>query len=631
MSAFLGFESFLIPLGSTVQNIQDTFRTAITSYGWQCVRQAVTPVATLGTLGTVANAFDLNALSEAASTAALPLWVGCQVTTAFTPTVMYISSTSNTSYAPVNFTLDWSDNGSSWTTHATWTGETTWGVRQVRKYAITSAPAKNYWRLNVTSKNGGSYITIVDFILEDASKNWITSKNFIDLCPPSSETIGNAIAKEEIRLAISSSQISITPIQELLTKMPQLILFETPTAGAVTLGVTINSITVSFTGTSGNTAIQNARGLYEAIKASTDANFLAWDWYWLNSLASIQGAGPIMATKKVATENIVVTSSNILTRLRGSYSDTMPQINGINQTPQTLTIDLINGFIYYLQINSRGLALAIKTISGFTGPIHMCYGDNTLATNQCPVSDIPSIPCTLIELLIGYDDTINNTGGFAKASHLWGIPGPYGITNTLDLDSAYVSANAWTKHAISGQVSDASTGGNTGGPNTSLTMRGEGAFSGGDSGSVYPVHRLSADPDTIWGTFTNQGGSANGRFVGPVYSDLDWYRYVGALSDEQLVFAPSTDFTTSLTADIGPTDITIPAADTTGFPTVGFIFIDNEVIQYTGKTSVSFTGCTRGRYATQASSQYNSTVISVGAWFTKINTGLLFSGYSKPA
>ena len=35
MSTFLGFEDFIIPLGDSVQDVQNTFETALNSYGWQ--------------------------------------------------------------------------------------------------------------------------------------------------------------------------------------------------------------------------------------------------------------------------------------------------------------------------------------------------------------------------------------------------------------------------------------------------------------------------------------------------------------------------------------------------------------------------------------------------------------------
>jgi hypothetical protein len=54
----------------------------------------------------------------------------------------------------------------------------------------------------------------------------------------------------------------------------------------------------------------------------------------------------------------------------------------------------------------------------------------------------------------------------------------------------------------------------------------------------------------------------------------------------------------SLSAAITATATSIPAASTTGFPTSGAIWIDSEQITYTGLTTTSFTGCTRGANGT---------------------------------
>lgn len=64
---------------------------------------------------------------------------------------------------------------------------------------------------------------------------------------------------------------------------------------------------------------------------------------------------------------------------------------------------------------------------------------------------------------------------------------------------------------------------------------------------------------------------------------------------------------TQLTAGINSVVTTIPVVSTTSFPSVGSIVIDDggntvEVIFYTGKTSTSFTGATRGADGTTASS-----------------------------
>ena len=53
--------------------------------------------------------------------------------------------------------------------------------------------------------------------------------------------------------------------------------------------------------------------------------------------------------------------------------------------------------------------------------------------------------------------------------------------------------------------------------------------------------------------------------------------------------------TTSLSSNVGIADNSITVKSTTGFPeSYGLIQIDNEIITYTGITSTSFTGCSRG-------------------------------------
>ena len=54
-----------------------------------------------------------------------------------------------------------------------------------------------------------------------------------------------------------------------------------------------------------------------------------------------------------------------------------------------------------------------------------------------------------------------------------------------------------------------------------------------------------------------------------------------------------------LTADPGAAGTTLAVNDTTYFPTAGTLYIDNELISYTGKTTTSFTGCGRAATLTQ--------------------------------
>jgi hypothetical protein len=54
-----------------------------------------------------------------------------------------------------------------------------------------------------------------------------------------------------------------------------------------------------------------------------------------------------------------------------------------------------------------------------------------------------------------------------------------------------------------------------------------------------------------------------------------------------------------LTADPGASGTTLNVNDTTYFPTAGTLYIDNELISYTGRTATSFTGCTRAATLSQ--------------------------------
>lgn len=627
MSAFLGFESFLIPLGSTVQNVQDTLKTAITSYGWQCTKQSLAPVATLGTFGSPGNVFDYNNTTIVSETNSLPKWVGVQMTNPFTPINMIIQIR-KAAEAPKDFTLDWSDNGTVWTTHQSWTGENNWwAYREVRSFSVIEAPAKLYWRLNVTARSSGTTTAITGLWLEDSLNNQISTDVYGFFIPPVTETIGNSVSRELVCISTTSSAIYINPRQELLSSLPQLNSFYNATAGAVTLSITINSVTVSYTGLAGNTALQNARGLFEALYASTDANFLAWEWKWTNSLLGLtNNYSYFLATKKIPANNISITTSNIATTNKGVYAQPQIQQTGFTYS-YIATIDLINGFIYYLQVNARGIALATKTNAGFYGPFHACYGSNTDAIAQIPTNDHELLPLTPIELVVGYDDSVNNTGGLGKITHWWvSFPDAprFGLLNP-DCDDQ--SCNVFTKHAISGYITDA-MGSSTSIGDVNVVMRAEGLFCGGDTGTMYNIHRLSMVPDPLWQDMYNS--NTNGRGLAPVLTGLDWYRYVGSLASEQLILAASTDFTTAMTATASATDVTLTVASTTGFPDTGYIIIDGEVIQYAGKTPTSFTGCTRGKYSTSPMSQLNGTLVCIAMWLVKINTGLLLAGYQKP-
>ena len=79
------------------------------------------------------------------------------------------------------------------------------------------------------------------------------------------------------------------------------------------------------------------------------------------------------------------------------------------------------------------------------------------------------------------------------------------------------------------------------------------------------------------------------------------------------------DFSTTLSGSITNTQTTIPVVTTSGFSTVGAIFIDAELITYTGVTPTSFTGCTRGA-AGSPNKSHNSGAAVNGAQVAAANT-----------
>lgn len=85
-----------------------------------------------------------------------------------------------------------------------------------------------------------------------------------------------------------------------------------------------------------------------------------------------------------------------------------------------------------------------------------------------------------------------------------------------------------------------------------------------------------------------------------------------------LVLPPSTNL--SVAALIG--DTTLNVVSTTNFDTTGVVTIENEKITYTGLTSTTLTGCTRGQYGTTAAAHASSSVV--------VNSGQTGTVYRDP-
>lgn len=643
MSTFELWSSALIPLGDTIAQAQGVIVAAMQAGNWQCLRQGLAPAAVGGSITNYANALDMNPTTAAGQVSTAANTIAVQVAGGFVPTALYVQAHYVTEGnlqidTPTSITIEYSDTSltTGFTVLQTFTSAN-WGLQERRKFAIAGAASHPFWRSTVSGSTTNQYIE--EWCLEDSStpKNWITNQQFADFIPPVTETIGNSVARDILRINFNATTMNFQPLQELLTAMPMVFSFDTAVGGAVTLNV-INGTTVSFTGVGGNTSQQNARGLYNALAASVDANFTAWNWIWPTPLVGTLGAGQIIAVQKTPGSQVVMNTTNITTRLRGNYAQAVgPQ--GCGFAPlASLTTDLTNGFIYYLQVCARGIAMATKTNVGYYGPVHACYGDNASTLSQLPTSDLAAygVPCTPIELIVGTDDVAANSDGMGKVAHYWGVPAPFGAAgSTHDLETNNSSFSTWSKMDIAGMLGDVDNNGANAGVNYTVAMSGEGLFTNlaVPPGANYPIHRLSAATGTGANNITQFNSVAVGQMTWPSYANMDWYKYTGTgPASEQLMLAPCNDFTTTITSAVATGDTTINVASTTGFPVAGWLVMDGEIIQYTGGGGggTSFTGCTRAKYATTALAFPIGTTAFIGGWYCIFNTGLLFGGYQIP-
>ena len=80
-----------------------------------------------------------------------------------------------------------------------------------------------------------------------------------------------------------------------------------------------------------------------------------------------------------------------------------------------------------------------------------------------------------------------------------------------------------------------------------------------------------------------------------------------------------------LTADPGVGGTTLNVNDTTYFPTAGTLYIDNEFISYTGKTTTTFTGCTRAATLTQWTGGASRSFTAAAAAAHAVGTGIILA------
>lgn len=728
MSNLLGFESFLIPLGATVEDVKSTLGTALTSKGWQIVGRTIALQATVGNMSSAANAFDNGYYATPVAITA-PALIGVQLQTARIITKYRISSVPNvsTNTGPKNWTLEYSDNGSSWTVADTRTNEPSWTVvgGETREYAVGGSPGAHlYWRLNITAPQYSTSVNLGKIrFYTDTANEFVSTKSSIYVVPPVTETIGDANAREVVLISFTGTTIIVQPCLEALQDVPQTIALYQKTAGAVACGLnmptgapfditaslsgvtltvtasagvlsvgspitgvavksgtyitalgtgtggagtyTINnsdtfasttfkaqavSVVTGATGAPGATAQDNLRALYVALKNSADAAFTDWDWFYTKPAP--QNANDtndyLYGVRKTAAPNIYPSpNANANIYYPGNYHkagfanlDNIP--GGVTGAPgQTLTCDLINGFIYYFQINSRGFALATKTNANYFGPIHACYGDHAKAIAAMPTTQHPR-GLTPSELLVGFDGTSANITSTATPAKFMGLSSSQNTAPSYAFDnSSYSGSNPFSGYRTRDQFTDLSNSFGQYTPwyiNTlQVPMVASGVFSNAaepSSADDFQIHRMVMNGNWQGTTpLASPTVTADAAMVVPMLDIQDWYRFRGTASNEALALVADTVAATTLAQVMDNTTAytSLNLTDASTLATAGFVIIENEVIQYTGKSGNTLTGVTRAKYGTAMQNHWTGDSTYQGLWFCIINGGALFCGFVKPS
>ncbi len=640
MSTYLKYDDTEVPLGYTTYEAIGVLKATLTSVSWQIIQESVEIAAYLGGMTTPSNAFDNSPSTNTTSSAALPLQLGAQVPVAFAATQCTIIGPATANQAPKDFTIEYSDDGSSWTTVATVTGEAGWFGYERKVYSWAAAGAHTYWRINVSARNGGTSLTIIELMFEDAAGKTISGIASMTVLPPATESLGNGKARDAVRFEINSlgTTLQLIPVMHMLQDHPQILQIWDKTAGAVACACTLNGITVTgATGSAGSTAIQNLRALYDAIRTSTDANFTAYKWSYQTAAPQngnetysvIYGEqitpGPNLSFSVNADTNGFVAGGYAKAGIAPANS--APAIAGLY-----LTIDLTSGFIPFWQVNARGFALGVKTPANYYGPIHACWGDNAKALASLPPN--AGVHATPIELVIGFDAASTSLDATGYAGHAWTMgqmKQAYAFGAFYPAQNNYHGAHPLGGYGLRDRFAD---GCGTAAVPTTYALRASGVWAGSDSvGDNFQIHRMVASSVALSAGGSYLFGGYLTNLFGPNVDFQDWYKFRGTASNEALVFVADSAQISTIPSALDATTMytALAVEDGTQFQaTGGLVIIDDEAFTYTGVSSNTLTGVTRGVYGSAKAAHYAGEVCAQGLWFTIINGGAIFAGFNKP-
>lgn len=467
-----------------------------------------------------------------------------------------------------------------------------------------------------------------------------------DVIPPSSETIGTTKFREVVRIYFPDNvTIKIGSYQACIANaFGQSILLTAKTAGAVAAAVTIDGATVTgATGSAGSTANDNLRALFYALKDSANATIMGWE-HWYNGTDTIISTNKTITTSKTCSGNANVTYSEHGAPVPSGARSGFVNVDVNYAYP--VTIDLTNGFVYYMQVDARSFSLSTKCLSGKYGPVFATYIDHAQAVAALPNTTL----CTPIELFVGDMLTTRGAGsiGGCRTTHWWGIGTLFG---TKTVPSSEVSNTTGTYdgtpdwHSFSG-AGFANTVFDTGLAYCNLN----GGQSYADEMSIYDIglfgsggwvesHKVIPVAAATYGFSASPNRQSSVRFCPRANFD-DLFKWCGVEPDEAsamttLVPIPGINgagITLQQALDAGTTYGSILLSTTTGLPSSGGLVIGIEEFTYTGTSGGNtITGVTRSVNGTVGARHFTGDTVSPVQWFLRVNYGAINFGSVKPS
>ncbi len=459
---------------------------------------------------------------------------------------------------------------------------------------------------------------------------------YSDLIPPATEPIGTSQFREVSRIYFpNNTTITLGSYQGCIADaFPQQFRLTALTGGAVQAGVTIGGVTVQgAVGSSGSTANDNLRSLYYALMDSADPTITGWTY-------THNGTDTLIGTRATIAAAVAVTGANVTVAVQGIPVQAGAQSDWarVDRTHgYSVTTDLTNGFVYYMDVFSRSFSLSTKCLAGNTGPIFATYAEHAKALAVCPSSPY----CTPIELLVGS----RTAGGIGQVhtTHLWAVGTRYGNMAVANTGVATMLSN-WNDttaewHPFSG----------AGAPNVFMDCTGAYAVSSYGYNLFDQYALLTGGivgAGTAWDSVfkLETVGLPSFSMARPQQSSVrffsrinlpDLYQWNGSEPNETAAMAVDLLATGTPTLqqalDATTAYTTFLLSDVTGLsPTGGGFIIGNEEFTYTGLSGNSPTGITRAANGTTATRHFVGHAVRPVTWFLKVGAAGVCCGPTKP-